>query len=67
MNTNEHPMPLWTQEQAAAHLGLKNPKTMAKWRLERQGPPYVMVGRCIRYRPEAVQAWLEARTIKPCV
>jgi hypothetical protein len=52
------------QTAAAALIGLKNPKTLAQWRLRRCGPPYFKVGRLCRYDPAQLRAWLEARTVK---
>jgi predicted DNA-binding transcriptional regulator AlpA len=36
-------------------------KTLADWRSRGLGPTYVRVGRHVRYRPAAVEAWLEAQ------
>jgi predicted DNA-binding transcriptional regulator AlpA len=35
--------------------------TVRRWRLFRQGPPYLKIGAAVRYRPEAISAWLESR------
>jgi len=35
--------------------------TLRRWRSRDQGPPYVRVGRAIRYVPEAVAQWLASR------
>jgi hypothetical protein len=64
-HTLPQPEALWNTEQAAAFLGLTNARTLAAWRLRRQGPPYVLIGRCVRYSPPAVRAWLEARIVAP--
>ena len=32
-----------------------------RWRLLRQGPKYLKIGAAVRYRPEDITAWLEAR------
>lgn len=45
---------------AAKLLGLA-PITLAKMRVRGDGPPYVQLGRAVRYKPEAVMAWAEAR------
>ena len=38
--------------------------TLAKWRCQRQGPPFIKVSRrCVRYDHAAVMAWLEASTV----
>lgn len=49
---------LLSQDEAAHLLGLKNPKTLAAWRLRRCGPPYRKIGqRLIRYVEGEVLAW----------
>jgi excisionase family DNA binding protein len=37
-------------------------KTIYTWRYKGQGPPGVVLGRHLRFRPEDVAAWLEAQT-----
>lgn len=39
--------------------------TLAKWRSEDRGPAYVRVGRNIRYRRSAIEAWLNENTVTP--
>jgi len=36
--------------------------TVRRWRDAGTGPPAVRVGRQIRYRPSAVEAWLDSRS-----
>ena len=31
---------------------------LRRWRLRGEGPPYVKVGPLVRYRPEAIEQWL---------
>jgi hypothetical protein len=35
--------------------------TLADWRYRRRGPAFVKVGRLVRYRPEDLDAWLDAQ------
>lgn len=35
--------------------------TLANWRVRGSGPPFIRVGRRIRYRREAVDEWLARR------
>lgn len=50
-------------EQAAELLGLR-PCTLADWRWQRKGPPWVQISRgCVRYRQEALEEWLERHTV----
>ena len=37
--------------------------TLARWRAAEQGPPFVQVEGSIRYQREAVQRWLDERTL----
>ena len=49
---------LLDQVQAARLLGLKNPRTLAAWRLRRCGPPWKKLGkRLVRYDAAELNAW----------
>jgi hypothetical protein len=37
-------------------------QTLAKWRMRGNGPAFTRCGRSIRYTPDAVHAFLSART-----
>lgn len=51
-------------EQVAELLGLR-PCTLADWRWQRKGPPWIQVSRgCVRYDQDEVEAWLASRTIR---
>ena len=51
---------LLTEPQAAAYLGLKNPKTLAVWRSKKKYPlTYVKYGRTVRYRRKDLEAFIE--------
>jgi len=39
-------------------------QTLAKWRLEGSGPPFIRVGRKILYREQDISAWLDSRTVR---
>ena len=53
--------PLWDAEQVCEYL--KIPKsTLVYWRQIEEGPPWIKVGRLVRYRPEEVKAWLDKQT-----
>ena len=54
---------LWTPEQTARFLGLANLRSLNAWRLRRQGPAYIKVGRLVRYRPANVHEWLTKQTV----
>ena len=53
---------LLTNKQAAEYIGV-TPNTMEIWRsTKRYAIPYIKVGRLVKYRREALDAWLESRT-----
>ena len=50
---------LLTEDEAAALLKLQ-PATLATWRVRgRPHLPFVRVGRCVRYRPQDISAFIE--------
>lgn len=56
---------LLNEHDAAAYLGLKNPRTLAAWRLRRRGPSYVKIGACVRYKPADLEKFVEANHVDP--
>ena len=48
---------LLTPDQVAAITGLSK-ETLAQWRSQRRGIPYLKIGRAIRYDPADVQQYL---------
>ncbi len=50
------------ERQLCAELGI-SPVTATKWRRNAEGPPFIRVGRLIRYSREAFDAWLASRTV----
>jgi excisionase family DNA binding protein len=52
--------PLWSPLELAEFLKVPV-ATIYQWHHRRVGPPAVRVGRHLRYRPEAVAAWLDKR------
>lgn len=48
---------LLTSDQVAAITGLSK-ETLAQWRSQRRGIPYLKVGRAVRYDPADVQQYL---------
>ena len=49
---------LLTAEAVAAMTGLSR-ETLAQWRSQKRGIPYLKIGRIVRYDPDDVQAYLE--------
>jgi predicted DNA-binding transcriptional regulator AlpA len=52
---------LLSENEIAQIFGRSVP-TLQKDRLRGNGPPYLKIGRLVRYRPSAVQAWLDEHT-----
>jgi len=52
---------LLTEDEARAEVGVKCTRTLRRWRVLRQGPPHVRIGRKVYYRRGALQRWLLAR------
>jgi excisionase family DNA binding protein len=51
---------LWTAEEVAERLGVK-----LRWvhrAMELRRLPFVKVGRLVRFKPEAIEAWIEANS-----
>lgn len=55
--------PLWTEQECADHRR-STVSTLQKERHRGDGPPYVKMGRLVRYRPEDVRAWIAARIVR---
>lgn len=49
---------------AAAFLGLK-PATLEIWRCRGEGPPFIKVGRVVRYSVADLREWLAERRQEP--
>ena len=47
-------------KEASRLLGDVPVKTLYEWRSRGDGPPSFRVGRHVRYRPEAIEAWLQS-------
>ena len=52
---------LLTEQQAAGLLHV-TVKTLQAWRVRGGGPPFIKVGRLVRYRPEDLEAFVCAAT-----
>ena len=53
---------LMREQETAELLGL-NPGTLRNMRSRREGPPYIRVGRSIRYSRSAMRKWLDEQTV----
>ncbi len=60
--TDQRPGPieqLLTVEGASQLLNIR-PQTLAKWRMLGRGPAFVKIGGAVRYRPSAINAFIDA-------
>lgn len=55
---------LAAEESVADYLDVPR-ATLKQWRYLRTGPPWIYVGRHVRYRWTAVETWLEQQTMPP--
>jgi predicted DNA-binding transcriptional regulator AlpA len=51
------------REQDAADFLSLSVRTLQSWRIRMAGPPFVQVGRAVRYRRRDLVTWIEANTI----
>lgn len=54
---------LLSTEEAAVYLSI-SPETLKKARAKRQGPPFIKIGRCIRYSPYELEKYLVINTVQ---
>ena len=54
--------PFLDEKRLCAELGISG-VTATKWRAKAKGPPFIKVGRLVRYRRSDVEAWLASRTV----
>ena len=52
---------LLTPEEVSDLLGGVPPATLKRWRTQRAGPVVLHIGRHVRYRRSAVEAWLQTK------
>lgn len=62
MSTTETPR-LWDTQDVADFLG-KGESTIRRMRTSNEGPPYMVIGRSIRYIPGSVRRWAEATQLQ---
>ena len=55
--------PLLLTTRAAAELLCLDQRTLERFRVAGTGPKFVKMGKCIRYRPSDLEAWLATRTV----
>lgn len=50
-------------EKEAADLLTVTDRTMRAWRYSGSGPDFIKLGAIVRYRREALESWLQSRTV----
>lgn len=53
------------REQDAADFLSLSVRTLQSWRIRLAGPPFVQVGRAVRYRRRDLIDWIDSNTIGP--
>jgi predicted DNA-binding transcriptional regulator AlpA len=62
-NDNSPPdSPFLDERRLCGELGISS-VTTTKWRAQAKGPPFIKVGRLVRYRRSDLEAWLVSRTV----
>ena len=63
------PSPLLDPQSAGIYLGGTEkpltPASLADWRTKRIGPPWVKIGKLVRYLQTDLDAWIASRTTGP--
>jgi len=62
MDTNDKR--LISTEEVATLLG-HSPRTLEALRFRREGPPYVKLGRAVRYDLSELEAWIASNRVEP--
>jgi hypothetical protein len=62
-NIISHDADFLLKEDDAADLLNLSVRTLQAWRIRTAGPPFVQVGRAVRYRRRDLIAWIDANTI----
>jgi excisionase family DNA binding protein len=61
-NDNEAAPEFFNEKSLCSLLGISS-VTATKWRAKAKGPPFIKVGRLVRYRRSDVDAWLRSCTM----
>lgn len=63
MSANDNAVSEFLDEKGLCTLIAISSVTATKWRAKAKGPPFIKVGRLVRYRRSDVDAWLRTNTI----
>lgn len=61
-NTGQTAAPLIDTTATSVFLGVPV-QTLKNWRADGEGPPYVKVGRLVRYDPRDLDRWIKKQTV----
>jgi len=56
---NKPPPQLLTETQTAELLGISK-RTLQTWRVRDGSIPFIRIGRCVRYRTEDLNSWIDS-------
>ena len=56
--------PLWTEAELSDQINVPR-ATLKRWRYEGVGPPFLRLGRHVRYDPAAIRRWLREQGREP--
>ncbi|MCU1556020.1 MAG: DNA-binding protein [Microbacteriaceae bacterium] len=59
MHDSQPPMPVFLTQSEVAELLRLPVRTVEDWRLTRSGPPWVKLGRHVRYEQSELLAWVK--------
>jgi hypothetical protein len=57
--------PLYQSDIEAANFLNHKPQTLRNWRSKHVGPPYIKLGRSVRYKTADLIAWMDQHRVDP--
>ncbi len=57
-------MSIWKETETSEYLKI-SPMTLRIWRHKKQGPPWIKLGKCVRYDSASVEAWAKRQEVRP--
>ena len=61
MATESNPLGVLLNEHDVARITGLSVASVRRWRILQQGPKYIKIGAAVRYKPEDIAVWLDAR------
>jgi excisionase family DNA binding protein len=56
--------PIYLSDSEVAERLRLSRQAIQKWRQKHVGPPYIKLGKTVRYDAEELEAWIQSRTVK---